>query len=160
MNRFLKNEWAKTEIPEEAYLQARNRAWARLQTRRPAVRPRVLWAAAVSLLAVTAILLLRPPKPAQIEINARIRQPEQPKAGSQVPAVTRNQFPSQQPAEDHHRITSPRASLRSQSSNRSAPKTAVSGVPDRVVLNFVLPETGVQMIWISDKNFRLDGANE
>src|SRR5881409_1361010 len=89
-----------------------------------------------------------------------IGHPELPKTVSRIPVVTHNQFPSQQPAEDHHRITSASASLRRPGSNRSGPKTAVSGVPDRVVLNFVLPETGVRMIWISDKNFRLDGANE
>ena len=148
MDEFLKRDLEKIDIPEQVYLEARDRAWARLQEKSRPSRAKILWAAAAAalLLAVLPGLLTRnvPKTDDQVQSPPPISPPvaaERP-LESKPAAIAQS---AQKPAR-----------------KRCAPVAArgPSGQPDRLVLNFTLPDSGVRMIWIMDKNFKLDGGNE
>jgi hypothetical protein len=159
MNRFLKKEWEDTKIPERAYLQARNRAWTRLhEVARP--RRRLIWAAAAATaMVVLGSLWFSGQENLRVSPNPPVLQStrqEKGASGRDVPAIVspgqdvRASVPRPKPG--------PKRSIgKSRKPTLQAP---TSESPDRLVLNFVLPESGVRMIWILDKDFQLNGEIE
>lgn len=161
MNRFLKKEWQDTEIPEQIYTQARNRAWTAIQAEpgRPWVRHRVK--IAYGLAATLALILL-----VCVSISKRqIQHPDHQAAETSAVRSQPGRAPLQASATPGAAVggrikSAPRAvHLAKIHSHRYADSHKTDG-PDRIVLNFALPESGVRMIWILDKNFHLDGGTE
>lgn len=159
MNRFLKKEWEDSEIPERAYREARNRAWSRLHPAAKPARPGWMWAtAAVALVAGLSLFLLSErensgvaPKPDLVQRQEGAASP-----AMAVPAIVSH-------GQDV-RATAPRPKPGPKRSIGKSLKPTLqappSEGPDRLVLNFVLPESGVRMIWILDKDFQLNGEIE
>ena len=151
----LKQEWQETRIPEQVYLRARNLAWAKIHRRPPMVRT-LAWATAASALLAVAILAgLWGARSTRIEQAALPGSPETRTAAvAPAPQVERPM------AQEQPRPVTRRAAP-SQATRRSLPREAPS-VParasERVVLDFILPETGVRMIWIMDSSFQFDGG--
>ena len=144
MERSVNRFWKEPAIPEEVYGRARSRAWARLQAGAASSHPprRLRWALAalVPAAALAAWLAL----PARV---AEIPAPPPPVAFVPV-AVPRAQADS--PA------VPARVAIR-----RPVRRTGRPGRQhERLVLNFVLPDSGVRMIWVMDSEFKLDGGNE
>jgi hypothetical protein len=145
MNPFLKKEWEEIEIPESAYTRARDRAWERLAAgERPAPRLRFLVPAAALAASVLAVWIWQGQRTREAPretARAVVPAPLAPSLShAAVPAATQARPPLAA-----HRRTKPR-----EQAVRSS----------RLVLNFVLPQTGVRMIWIMDKKFDLDGGTE
>ncbi len=219
MNRFLKKEWQDTEIPEQVYTQARNRAWTSLQGGPGHRRVRHRVKIACSLAAMLALLLLVcvfvlkrdipdrdqqaatratvGPRPSLAASHASGGTPGVEVSGRTKP-VPRSAHLAKNHSRDNRRAMTMRASLRenrhdliatrdaSEGMKKSEPRPLGSGPseksplaygrgsessnttsgtqktegPERIVLNFQLPTSGVRMIWILDKNFHLDGGTE
>jgi hypothetical protein len=149
MNR-LKREWKETQIPEEIKLRARNRAWAKIQ--HPACKRRTLeWTAAAAMLMVAAVLaLIWSGREARMNQVAALAPP--------------NVF---SPARTTHQIAKPLVEMTTAPTPKPAKRSLVSvrargsvEEPERIVLNFTLPESGARMIWIMDSRFHLDGGVE
>jgi hypothetical protein len=161
MNRFLKKEWEDTEIPERAYLQARNRAWSRLTTPAKPAYPSWIWAtAAVAVVAGLALFRFSGrenytgvAKPVFIQTT---RQEGAVSSRKAIPAM------GSHPRDTRAAVAlKPRAiSKNTPAKSRRQPVDNHQADPDRLVLDFVLPESGVRMIWILDKDFQLNGEIE
>ena len=162
MNRFLRNEWQQTEIPERAYLQARNRAWDRLRGGTPAARPALMWAASIACAVIAVTLFFWQREIPRIEPSRGLPHTEDPKLVQALQSKPVREIKSRQNVSTPNGNLAANQSPRKRASGKSAgtAKRTQTGAPEHVVLNFVLPESGVRMIWISDKNFKLDGANE
>lgn len=153
MNRFLKKEWDDTEIAERTYLEARNRAWARLQkSRGPWAVVRGPWAAVAALLLVAVLVILAIPKK---EMSGVARQTITPIRSVATAEATTDVL---RKSARSKRKSAPRAPAGGQPVKAS--KQPADETPERIVMNFQLPETGVRMIWILDKNFDLNGGTE
>jgi len=148
MDEFLKRELEKIEIPEQVYLDARDRAWARSRKESRPSRAKILWAAAAA--ALVLALLLGLPKRNVPKTDDQVQSPP-----PISPPVAAERPHESKPAAIAHSAQKP-------ARKRRAPVAAPgrSDQPDRLVLNFVLPDSGVRIIWIMDKNFKLDGGNE
>jgi len=143
MKEFLRREWMDQEIRSELYSRARERARKRLSS---STRPALGWLmvpAAVGLLAV--IWLAFPGRtPGRSEL-ARLALTELPLDSSRprmtdpLPAVDLRQAPIQE-------ILAPRVEP---TTARIDPVTKPN--LERLVMNFVLPRSGVRMIWIKQK---------
>jgi hypothetical protein len=161
MEPSLKREWENPLIPEEVYRRARDVAWSRLQ-KPPLVRRPALWAtAAIAMAVVTAIpwlfwrsgLLVPEPPIKQVGKSVPKRPTVQEPRGLRAAAET--------PARRVRSTTLVDSTAKSPAPAPQEPATtAMSAVPDRLVLNFILPESGVRMIWILDKNFQLSGEKQ
>lgn len=160
MSDSFKKEWEKTEIPESVYARARNRAWARLHERRTPRNAGWIWAAgAAALLLGLTIgplrdrLIHRGPEVAGIE-QTRPIVPE-----ALQPTVSR--APAVKPAEtiDQREVAARRSGKSTAGTTRGQTRKDSDRL-ERVVMNFVLPESGVQMIWIVDKKFVFNGGRQ
>jgi hypothetical protein len=140
MDRFVNHLRDVPAIPEEVYVRARWRAWARLQAGAAVVPPprRLPWVLAALVPAAALAAWLSLPRIAEV--------PAPPPPVAFVPAaVPRVQAPP----------SAARAAVRKPvRTSRTAPRH------ERLVLNFVLPDSGVRMIWIMDSKFKLDGGTE
>ncbi len=148
MDEFLKKELEKIEIPQQVYLEARDQAWARLQEKSLPSRAKILWAAAAAAMVLAVLLGLLKHNPPKTEGQVQSPLP------TALPGAVDHPLEAK-PAEI---AQSPRAAVRRRQPPVAAPGR--SDQPDRVVMNFVLPDSGVRMIWIMDKNFKIDGGNE
>jgi hypothetical protein len=138
----LKREWEQTEIPEEIKLQARNRAWDKLQ--RPVQwRLKPVWIAAASTIAAVVVLIWLW---SDRDLPSQTANPIRPEAAIPVVAEPKTAPPQK---------VMPAAAGHSHMKKRVAP---LAKEPERIVLNFVLPESGARMIWIIDSQFDLDGG--
>jgi hypothetical protein len=142
MDRFLKRLRSEPAIPEEVYARARQRAWARIQSGLAVTPPRrsLKWglAALIPAAALAAWLL--------VAVRVGGVPPAPPPVAFVPVAVAHVQAPA---AAVHAALRKP-----VRRSTRPAPRH------ERLVLNFVLPDSGVRMIWIMDSEFKLDGDNE
>lgn len=144
MNRFLKREWDTVRLPADALVRARNRAWQRLhgETAAPARRFPLWWgAAAAAALLVIVIVTTRPPfDPVRLPAGTIEALP----VGDRQLAITvpRVEPPPAQPA--------PRVA--------PLPAAPVPDVPERIVVQMRLPESGTRMIWIKDSRFDISGG--
>lgn len=153
MNPFLKKEWENTDIPEHVYVRARGRAWEEVQ-RRPG-RPWFRFALAGGMAALL-IFFLMPGSQVSDEAVPKIRV-----------IVPLGPTPSAPPREAPAIQTEPEALRPPQRVERIRPEAPPlrdpqspmnENVPARVVLNFQLPETGVRMIWIMERDFEIGGT--
>ena len=145
----LKREWKETKIPEEVRLRARNLAWERIQ-RRGGGRRALGWAAASVAVAMAALvwiwngretLIEQIPEPAPQKIS----RPAIAEKQTAKPPVETPQIPKPKP------VNKPLAQIQT-----SEPVEE----PERIVLNFRLPESGARMIWIMDSRFNFNGGVE
>jgi|WetSurSiteA1Bulk_404760.scaffolds.fasta_scaffold14235_3 hypothetical protein len=147
----LKREWQETQIPEEIRLRARNLAWSRLN--RPVRGRRALaWTAvATTVAAVVFLTWIWSGSETRVE-QAAIPTPQN---ILRTPAIAANQItrPS---------VEAPQAAKLKPAKRSIAPKRerAPAEEPERIVLNFTLPESGARMIWIMDSRFHLEGDNQ
>jgi hypothetical protein len=146
----LKREWKETRIPEEIKLRARNLAWAKMN--RPAGGRRALgWAAAATTVVAMAVLVWiwsgRETRDEQVAAPA-------PQNVSR-PAVGANQ--TIKPLIETPPTSKPRLFKRHFAPKRAS---APADEPERIVLNFKLPESGARMIWIMDSRFHLEGDTQ
>lgn len=146
----LKREWKETEIPEEIRLRARNMAWARIQRKGRAGRS-LGWIAAASTMAVIAALVWIWGGP-ETQIK-KVSAPAPRKISS--PAMA-----EKQPANPH--VETPQAPEPKHVHKHVAQiaPSALVEEPERIVLNFRLPESGARMIWIMDSRFNFNGGDE
>ena len=146
----LKQEWEETRIPEEVRLRARNLAWAKLQRKGGAERA-LGWAAAASTIVVIAALVwIWSGRKTQME---QVSTPAPQKISS--PAIA-----EKQPVKPH--VETPQVSEPKPVNKHIAQIQASAPMeePERIVLNFRLPESGARMIWIMDSRFNLNGGVE
>ena len=145
MDRLVKGAWDEPEIPDALYLRARRRAWDRIQTPgRPAGPRRLLWAA-TALVPAAALM-------AWLALRGRVAEVPPPPSVAFAPEV--RVPPTLGPA--RHKGLLPAGTT----ARRSASATPRRPGHDRLVVNLVLPESGVRMIWVLDSDFRLDGGNQ
>lgn len=157
MNRFLKKEWEDTEIPEEVYAGVRRRAWERLRQRQPQrtwTRPGIVALAAIAAMALLGVGLLWTPSTQAPAHTVVVAPPEV------VPRPPANEVKEVAPARPVHRAVAQASSRRPLGGSVAARRDAATKAPERIAMNFVLPETGVRMIWIMDEGFRLKGGLE
>jgi len=160
MDREVKRLCESLEVPDAVYRDLRHRAWTRLQkARRPRGR-KLVWAGALAALA-SGVLLAR----------LAVKQPDM-AAPQPMPQLRPDlaQGPAgPAPAGPGARVEASSGGARGAVPARAAPVStrqrakgarAVERGPDRLVLNFVLPETGVRLIWIADRKFDIDGGIE
>lgn len=146
----LKQEWKETEIPEEVRLRARNLAWAKMQSK-GGTRRTLSWVAAASTIVVIAALVwIWNGRETQME---QVSKPAPQKISS--PAIT-----EKQPAKPH--VETPQAPEPKPVNKHITQIQASAPVeePERIVLNFRLPESGARMIWIMDSRFNFNGGVE
>lgn len=159
----LKKEWKETEIPEELRLRARNLAWAKLH--RPAGDRRVWRWSAAAATTIAAITLWtgfgrKPPaesaSPPVLKSAAVPARPSAPSSATPEIPVKPTPPPSPSPAR-RHAVRKP--AVLAQAVAPSAPSEPPERAEEheRIVLNFTLPESGAQLIWIIDSNFNLNG---
>ena len=146
----LKREWKKTEIPEEVRLRARNLAWAKMQSKGGTGRALGRLAAASTIVVIAALVWIwsgREPQTEQVSgpPPQEISRPDIAAKQTAEPFVETPQVPEPGPVNKHI------AQIQS-----SAPAEE----PERIVLNFRLPESGARMIWIMDSRFNFNGGVE
>lgn len=146
----LRQEWKETEIPEEVRLRARNLAWAKMQSKGGTGRS-LGWLAAASTIVVIAALvwIWSGPETKIKQVSApaprKISSPAVAEKQPDKPHLETPQVPEPKPVNKH--IAQIQAS-------------ALAEEPERIVLNFRLPESGARMIWIMDSRFHLNGGAE
>ena len=149
-------EHGQIEISEEVYQEARNKAWERLDSSsRTSTARRWLWAPVLAgLLAVFGLWLAS-------------RQSSERAVLSDL-AGTIEALPGPKTlSENSFRLEpmpwNPRPADRKQSTSRNVNPVVTSpdsSPPDRVIISFRLPETGVRMIWIKEKTFDVSGGTQ
>ncbi len=146
----LRREWKETQIPEAIKLQARNMAWAKMQRSHGGRRIFVWAAAATTIVAVAFLTWLWSGRETSIEQVSPIA----PQNASR-PAVAADQTTKLLIETAPERKPKP-------VKRQSAPAQASASVkePERIVLNFTLPESGARMIWIMDSRFQLEGDDQ
>ncbi|HEY2933771.1 MAG TPA: hypothetical protein VGK99_18700 [Acidobacteriota bacterium] len=174
MNRFLKKEWDDAEIPASAYMRARNNAWSAIQGNRPRRRNALVPAAILAGGILTLVFLVVQLDNAGRHANgtaARKEGTRKPVAStSTVTAVAA--VPSSAPANRKEPIAPAAAVLAGRRRDRldretkpglnranfpAQPAQPANAAPERLVMNFTLPESGVRVIWTLEKDFRIDG---
>lgn len=146
----LKREWNETKIPEEVRLRARNLAWAKIQ-RKVSARRSLGWAAAalttVAMIYLVWIWSVREPHIEQVSAP--------PPQDISRPVTATNQT-GELPVETPQVLNPKPVNKHEAQFQASAPVEE----PERIVLNFRLPESGARMIWIMDSRFHLNGGVE
>ena len=149
----LKKEWKETQIPEEAYLRARNAAWARMQRQTPA-RQRLIWASAVSMLIIAAaVIWIWRSRESQIDLVSTPAKPDiiAPEKAAIQTAGLHTENPEVHPPQP---VAAQPARVKRSGSSRHVPVSETKEPEsDHIVLNMVLPETKAHMIWIMDSSF-------
>lgn len=157
MNRFLKKEWEDTEIPEEVYAGARRRAWEKLQQAEPQsawTRQGIVALAAIAAMALLGVGLLWTPS-AKAPAHTVVVAPR-----ADVPHPPAIEVKEVAPARPVRRAVAQASRRRPLGGSVAARRDAATKAPQRIAMTFVLPETGVRMIWIMDEGFRLKGGLE
>jgi hypothetical protein len=146
----LKREWKETIIPEEVRLRARNLAWVMIQRRRRGRKTLGWVAAALTAVVMVALVWIWSGRDGHI---AQISAPAPPKISH--PAITVAEI-DEPPVETPH-VLNPKPVNKHVA---QIPVIAPVEEPERIVLNFRLPESGARMIWIMDSRFHLNGGGE
>ena len=142
MKKFLRREWMDQEIPIELYSRARERARKRLSSR---ARPAVGWFMVPAAVGLLAIIWLAFPggtpgrsEPARLTLAELPLDPSRPLMVDPLPAV--------ELIEPGREVSAtPEPATLAPTNPRTKPNL------ERLVLNFVLPRSGVRMIWIKQK---------
>jgi hypothetical protein len=148
----LKEEWEKAQIPEEVRFRARNLAWNKIQNPVSSTK-RYGWMAAISTITVVIIIFASIRTERGTQPGKFTRSAEKVISHSTDSVAT----PKTQPVD---LAPLPKAVAVRRSSARPKIGNMAADQHERVVLNFRLPESGAQMIWIMDSNFQLDGGTQ
>ena len=161
MNRFLKKAWEATEIPQESYLRARNRAWMELQDgarRRTSSLWYVTGTATVVLLVIVTWSVL---ETQQVERGIAPLATKQPLATVAPEPASLSDHPSPVKAEAEPKPIARKIPLTSRMPKQDKalkPHSDQFESSTQLVLNFRLPTTGVRMIWIMEKKTSMPGG--
>ena len=143
MTRFLKREWDNTDVSPDALLRARNRAWQRLHGPPPAPlrgwTPLRVGSSAAAAAALVLLALMQWPS------RDAVALPVSPMA--ELPLLSRG-------------LPAPALVLPPPAPGDPAPIAPAPAieVPERVVVQMRLPESGTRMIWIKTRNFDISGG--
>jgi hypothetical protein len=150
------------EGSEPARRAARDGAWRRLQHAGPtrARHRRFVWAGALAAVLFGLVLgrlaARRPETPARLQPRPDLAHGSAPTAPRPAPLPARLEA-----AREVREGTPARAASRpTRRRGTAGPETIRGPAPDHLVLNFVLPETGVRLIWIMDRKFDLEGGSQ
>lgn len=160
MNRFLREEWRDTDVPEAVYRRARDRAWERIRkgerTRSPIPILGTLAAAAI----VACILLLQiPDAPPVSEKITSLPLPNDRGMDSLALMPRPKPWPVAPEAADKDQSLTDRIQLKEEVPPSRRAETAVARISTQtkqrtarqLVLHFRLPKTGTRMMWILTK---------
>ena len=160
MNRFLREEWRDTDIPEAAYRRARDRAWAKLQKGEKRRNPMlIVGTLAASAIVVCILLLLIPDTPPISEKITSLPLPNDRVMDSLAlaprpepwPATLEAGFSDQRPkVRIHLRDEAPPSRGTVTNTARISPSPKERSAR-QLVLHFRLPKTGTRMMWILTK---------
>ena len=160
MNRFLREEWRDTDIPEAAYRRARDRAWEKLQKGEKRRNPiPILGTLAASAIVVIILLLLIPDTPPISDKITSLPLPNDRVMDSLALMPRPNPWSFALNAADRDQSGKNRIQLREADPAPRRAETAVARIltPSKqrtarqLVLHFRLPKTGTRMMWILTK---------
>lgn len=160
MNRFLREEWRDTDVPESVYRRARDRAWEKLQKgeHRHHLMP-IVGALAASAVVVCILLLLIPDTPPISEEIASLPLPNDRVLDSLALAPRPEPWTgaleagdSDQPRKGPTRLREEAAPSRGTATDTARiSRTTKEPSARQLVLHFRLPKTGTRMMWILTK---------
>ena len=160
MNRFLREEWRDTDIPEAAYRRARDRAWARLHNGEKRRNPMpIVGTLAASAIVVCILLLLIPDTPPIPEKITSLPLPNERGMDSLALMPRPKPWPVALKATDKDPSLEDRIQVSEEVPPSHRTETAVARISTpskqrtarQLVLHFRLPKTGTRMMWILTK---------
>ena len=148
----LKKEWRETQIPDQIRLRAKNRAWEKLN--RPVFCKRtggLAFAACAIALAIVFVRFSGVPEGHDQQDQLRITDYESrndnpgimEQAAPEIVAVSNEEVAVPPPRE-----TVPDKTVSTEIASNETVSREANDEPTRVVLNFILPESGARLIWI------------
>ena len=147
----LKKEWRETQIPEQIRLRAKNRAWEKLN--RPVFRKRTGTLAFAACVIALVMVLVRFSSVSEEHEQLRITDYELSKDVPRPMAQTAPEIADARNNNEEVTVSPPRKTVPDKTvpieiaSNETVLQEA-DHEPQRVVLNFMLPESGARLIWI------------
>ena len=160
MNKYLREEWRDSDVPEAVYRRARDGAWERLQRgeETPSSIP-IFGTLAAAVIAVCILLLLLPDAPPISEKIASLPLPNERGLDSLVLLPKPAPWPVALEAVDSDQSPTDRSQLSEEIPPSGGAETAVARIstpPEQrtarqLVLHFRLPKTGTRMMWILTK---------
>ena len=160
MNRFLREEWRETDVPEAVYRRARDRAWEKLQEGEKPRNPMPIFGtlAAYAIMACILLLLI-PDTPPISEKIASLPLPNERVLDSLALLPRPKPWSVALKAADKDQSVKDRIQLREADppSHRAEAAVARVSTPSKqrtarqLILHFRLPKTGTRMMWILTK---------
>lgn len=159
----LKKEWDESEIAPQIYLKTRNRAWQKLRQRKRHRRLSLAAVAALAAITASLFLLVRPPAGLPAAPQAKMTNPQTPAAADPEPLEADLDPPPAEIGEGPVRsarkpVFQSSAARQDDRQTEATPAVRpalkpqpVTPAPDRLVMNFRLPQSGVRMIWIKQR---------
>ena len=159
MNRFLREEWQRTDVPEAVYRRARDRAWERLQKREKPRFPIPIFATLGAAAIVACILLLHIPDAPPISEDIASLPLQNERILDSLALVPRPEpWTVLLDAGDSVHSQKGRNRLREEPPPSGEAMTNVGRISTtpkertaQLVLHFRLPKTGTRMMWILTK---------
>ena len=160
MNRFLREEWRETDVPEAVYRRARDRAWEKLQKGEQRRNPMpIVGTLAASAIVLCILLLLIPDTPPLSEEIASLPLSNDRVMDSLALMPRPTPWPIAQKGADRDQSLKDRIQLTEDVSLSHSAATAVARISTpsthrtarQLVLHFRLPKTGTRMMWILTK---------
>lgn len=160
MNRFLREEWRDTDVPEAVYRRARDRAWEKLQRGENRRNPMpIVGTLAASAILVCILLLLIPDTPPRPEEIASLPLPNDRVMDFLALMPRPKPWPVALKAADRDQSPEDRIQVSEEvpPSRRTETTVARIATPTKqrtarqLVLHFQLPKTGTRMMWILTK---------
>ena len=160
MNRFLREEWRDTDVPEAVYRRARDRAWEKLRKGENRRNPMpIVGTLAVSAIVACMLLLLIPDTPPISEEIASLPRPSDRVLNSLALMPRPTPWPVALKAADRDQSLEERIQVSEEVPRSHRTETAVARISTptkqrtarQLVLHFQLPKTGTRMMWILTK---------
>lgn len=160
MNRFLRQEWRDTNVPEAVYRRARERAWEKLQKGDKRRNPMpIVGTLAASAIVVCILLILIPDTPPISEEIDSLPLPNDRVMDSLALMPRPKPWPVALEAADRDQSLTDRIQLKEEVPPSQRAETAVARISTpskqrtarQLVLHFRLPKTGTKMMWILTK---------
>ena len=147
----LKKEWRETQIPEQIRLRAKNRAWEKLN--RPVFRKRTGTLAFAVCVITLVMVLVRfssvPEEQEQLRITDYELRDDVPRPMAQTaPEIADARNNNEEVTVSPTRKTVPDKTVPIEIASNETVSREADHEPQRVVLNFMLPESGARLIWI------------
>lgn len=160
MNRFLREEWRDTDVPDAVYRRARDRAWESLQKTEKPQSPMYLFGT-LSAAAVLVLILVvfTPEAPTTSEEITSLPLPNERVLDSFVLLPRAEPWPGAMEAADPDQSLRDRIHLSEDVPPSGGAETSAARISTpaeqrtarQLVLHFRLPRTGIRMMWILTK---------